>query len=129
MEGAAARIGTDTHETEEMTLVSEGYYSDHLLRTLASVPPVQTILEIGSGWHTRALAQLGFDFYSIESDADRFERTRDQLVTLLSAESIEKRLMLGSYLNLPYTSEAFDCRGLASDEVGSMDLCGGALYF
>ena len=91
-----------------MTQVAEGNYSEHLLRTLASVPPVQTILEIGSGWHTRALAQLGFDFYSIEPDADRFERTRDQLATLLPAESIEKRLMLGSYLNLPYTSEAFD---------------------
>ncbi|WP_022834556.1 class I SAM-dependent methyltransferase [Salisaeta longa] len=59
--------------------------SDHLLRTLAAVPPQSTILEIGSGTgtHTEALLRLGFPLHACAATPEAAEATRAVVAELV----------------------------------------------
>lgn len=65
---------------------------DHLLRTLAAVPPGSRVLDLecGDGTRTVALAQLGFDVHATASqteDAVRTQRALDAAAPVLRAGS------------------------------------------
>lgn len=63
--------------------------SDHLLRTLAAVPPSCNILEVGcgEGHHTEALLRLGFPVHACAVDADAVAATRERITDLVGAET------------------------------------------
>ncbi len=84
--------------------------SEHLLRTLAPLPPSWRILEVigGEGRHTEALARLGFDFYTLDVDEEVVRWLRDRLRGLLSPEELERRIRQSGLLRFPFEDEQFD---------------------
>lgn len=63
--------------------------SDHLLRTLASIPVDSRVLVVGcdEGRHVHPLLRLGFDVYTIDPDPDAVARLRKELVATENAET------------------------------------------
>lgn len=65
--------------------------SDHLLRTLAAVPPSCNILEVGcgEGLHTESLLRLGFPVHACDDDPDAVAATRERITDLVGADTAE----------------------------------------
>ena len=63
--------------------------SDHLLRTLAPVPPSCNILEVGcgKGRHTESLLRLGFPVHACAADAESVAATRDRITDLVGPDT------------------------------------------
>lgn len=82
--------------------------SDHVLRTLAIIPPGSRVLDLGcgTGRHTRAFAQLGFDTWACDADADNIAATREALSDLVDDASA--RITLASPDALGYPDDHFD---------------------
>lgn len=65
--------------------------SDHLLRTLAPVPPSCNILEVGcgDGHHTEPLLQLGFPVHACAVDERSVRVTRERVTALVGEETAQ----------------------------------------
>ncbi len=63
--------------------------SDHLLRTLAPVPPSCNVLEVGcgEGHHTESLLRLGFSVHACAADAASVAATRERITELVGDET------------------------------------------
>jgi SAM-dependent methyltransferase len=83
--------------------------SDHLLRTLASIPVGERILELGcgSGKHTVPLFQLGFDVFVCDVFDVHINMAREKLSSVLTPEQIEERISRVAYVDLPYPENEF----------------------
>ncbi|RMH69372.1 MAG: class I SAM-dependent methyltransferase, partial [Bacteroidetes bacterium] len=84
---------------------------DHLLRTLAAVPPGCCILDLGCGTGLRAepLARLGFDLHACDLDADAVAHARRRLAPLLPDDAPDRRITRLSRLDaLDYEDASFD---------------------
>ena len=68
--------------------------SDHLLRTLAAVPPGARVVDAacGSGRHLVPLAHLGFDVWGSAADADDVDAARQRLAEILGPEEAARRV-------------------------------------
>jgi ubiquinone/menaquinone biosynthesis C-methylase UbiE len=82
---------------------------DHLLRTLASVPHGNRVLELncGEGARTVPLVQLGFDVYACDPGASAVEAARRQVAALLGAEAAT-RVTVASAEALAFPDAYFD---------------------
>jgi len=63
--------------------------SDHLLRTLAPVPPSCNILDVGcgEGHHTESLLRLGFSVHACAADATSVKATRTRITELVGEDT------------------------------------------
>jgi SAM-dependent methyltransferase len=84
--------------------------SDHLLRTLAAVPPGTLILDLGcgTGRHTEPLAQLGFDVWACDPDPDVVATNRQRLAGLMGEAAAAQRITLARPAALGYPDDHFD---------------------
>ncbi len=87
-----------------------GAPSEHLLRTLAPLPPSWRILEVigGEGRHTEALARLGFDFYTLDVDEEAIRNIRERIWHLVPPDELEQRVRQSGLLRFPFEDEQFD---------------------
>jgi SAM-dependent methyltransferase len=84
--------------------------TDHLLRTLAAVPPSNRVLDLacGTGHHADLLARLGFDFFACEYDEARLSEARQLLADIVGEEKAQDRLIRASPGSLGFPDEFFD---------------------
>lgn len=84
--------------------------SDHILRTLAAVPPSSKILELGCGRarHTEALLRLGFPVHACDPRPDAVEETRIVIQDLLEEGSADTVVQKAALDSLDYPDELFD---------------------
>ena len=84
--------------------------SDHLLRTLAAVPPSGRVLDLGcrDGAHASALAALGFDVWACSPDAAAVEAAREALAGPLGEEEARRRATTAHSDALGYPDAFFD---------------------
>ena len=82
--------------------------SDHVLRTLAIIPPGSRVLDLGcgSGRHARAFAQLGFDVWACDADVENVAATREALDDLV--DDAETRVTQARPDALGYPDDHFD---------------------
>ncbi len=84
--------------------------SDHLLRTLASVPVSSSVLDLGcgEGRHTEPLLRLGFPVHACDPEPTAVEATRDAIRSLVgddTAETCVQARPLGAVASI---DESFD---------------------
>lgn len=89
--------------------------SDHLLRTLAAVPPATRVVDVacGSGRHLDPLARLGFDVWGSAEDADDVKAARRRLADTLGQEESARRVTRGAPDALGYPDAWADWMVLA----------------
>lgn len=95
----------------------------HLLRTFASVPIENRILDLACGWgrHTVPLAQLGFDVYACDAYDLNLQACRTRLADLIPQADLARRITKANPDALGYPDEYFDwiVAFRTSDGVGS----------
>ncbi len=81
--------------------------SEHLLRTLAAVPPSSRVLDLGcgTGRHTVALARLGFDYYACTPSPAHVDALR---AVLGDDEDVRRRVTPAETDALGYPDDYFD---------------------
>ena len=84
--------------------------SDHLLRTLAAVPPSSQILDFGcgDGRHTEALLRLGFPLHACDPRPDAVDATRERVATLLEEGDLETIVQVTPLDAIDYPDDTFD---------------------
>lgn len=84
--------------------------SDHLLRTLASVPPTDCVLDLGCGGgrHTVPLARLGFDLHACDAAEEAVARARSRLAEVIDPGEAERRVVRAHPSALGYPDAFFD---------------------
>ena len=84
--------------------------SDHLLRTLASVPVSSSILDLGcgEGRHTEPLLRLGFPVHACDPEPAAVDATRAAIRPLVGEETAETCVQTRSMDNLSAIDESFD---------------------
>ena len=84
--------------------------SDHLLRTLAAVPPGSRVLDLGSGdaRHVGPLAALGFDVWACDAAPDAVVAARAALAPSLGDEEARRRATPARPDALGYPDAFFD---------------------
>lgn len=99
--------------------------SDHLLRTLAAVPPGVRVVDLGcgDGHHTVLLAQLGFDVWAVDPDPDGVAAARRRLADVLGDDEAARRVSRASVDALGFPDAFADWAVLAA----SPDRVAGAL--
>ena len=72
--------------------------SDHLLRTLAGVPPGARVVDVacGAGRHLDPLARLGFDVWGAAETPADVEAARQRLAGVLGADEAARRVTRGA---------------------------------
>jgi SAM-dependent methyltransferase len=82
--------------------------SDHLLRTLAAVPPQARVLDLGCGRgrHARPLALLGFDLWACDPAPEAVQATRESLAEAFA--DAERRVVESRPAALGYPDDHFD---------------------
>lgn len=84
---------------------------DHLLRTLAAIPPDSRILDLGcgEGRHTEPLARLGFDLSACDHDPAYVSAAKTHLTGVIGPEKADETVrQLDDPLALPYPDDRFD---------------------
>ena len=84
--------------------------SDHVLRTLASVPIAARVLDLGCGCgrHAEALARLGFDVYACDADPDALVTARARAAEVLGDAEAARRVTSARAGALGYADDFFD---------------------
>ena len=84
--------------------------SDHVLRTLASVPVAARVLDLGSGSgrHAEALARLGFDLYACDADTESLAMARARVADALGEAEAARRVTSARPAALGYADDFFD---------------------
>jgi SAM-dependent methyltransferase len=84
--------------------------SDHLLRTLAAVPPSSQILDLGcgDGRHTEALLRLGFPLHACDPRPDAVAATRERVAGLLEEGDLETVVQVTPLDALDHPDDTFD---------------------
>ncbi len=87
-----------------------GRPSDHLLRTLAAVPPGARVLDLGAGHarHTGPLAALGFDVWACDAAPEAVAAARAALAPVLGEEEAHRRATPARPDALGYPDAFFD---------------------
>ncbi len=82
--------------------------AEHLLRTFAAVPPQARVLDVGcaSGRHLIPLAQLGFDVWGLDRDAQCLEALRLRLAEIVPGHPVQ--LHGADAAQMPYADAHFD---------------------
>lgn len=97
--------------------------SDHLLRTLAAVPPGARVLDLGcgAGRHTEPVARLGFDVWAVDPDGAHVEAARARLAAVVGADEAARRATRGGLDALGYPDAYADWAVMAPvpDEAGA----------
>ncbi|OZC02833.1 class I SAM-dependent methyltransferase [Rubricoccus marinus] len=80
---------------------------DHLLRTLAAVPPLARILHVGcgDGTLTANIARLGFEVWACDANP---EPARDALAAVLGPDVAEARVSRATPDSLGFADDTFD---------------------
>jgi SAM-dependent methyltransferase len=84
---------------------------DHLLRTLAAVPPDSRILDLGcgEGRHTEPLVRLGFDVSACDHDPTYVSAAKAAVAEVVGSEKSEAVVrQLDDPMALPYPDGRFD---------------------
>ena len=84
--------------------------SSRLLRTFASVPPANRVLDLGcgEGRHTIPLARLGFDLHACDAAEEAVARTRARLAAVLPPDQARRRVIHAYPSALGYPDAFFD---------------------
>jgi len=84
--------------------------ADHLLRTFGAVSYRSRVLDLGcgDGRHTLPLAQLGFDLYACDKEADCVAATRHALEPVLGAAEAMQRVTVARPGALGYPDAFLD---------------------
>jgi SAM-dependent methyltransferase len=84
--------------------------SDHLLRTLAAVPPSSAILDFGCGRgrHTEPLLRLGFPVHACDPRPEAVAATRERVASLLEEGDVETIVQVTPLDAVEYPDATFD---------------------
>jgi SAM-dependent methyltransferase len=84
--------------------------SDHLLRTLASVPVSSSVLDLGcgEGRHTEPLLRLGFPVHACDPEPAAVDATRDAIRSLVGDETADTCVQARPLGELTSIDESFD---------------------
>lgn len=84
--------------------------SDHLLRTLASVPVSSAVLDLGcgEGRHTEPLLRLGFPVHACDPEPAAVDATRAAIGPLVGEDTAETCVQTRSLNELPSIDDSFD---------------------
>lgn len=84
--------------------------SDHLLRTLASVPVSSSVLDLGCGRgrHTEPLLRLGFPVHACDPESSAVNTTRATIAPLVGEETAETCVQVRPLSALASLDESFD---------------------
>lgn len=81
--------------------------SDHLLRTLAAIPPRSRVLDV-RGTHAHALVRLGFDAHVCAPDEEAARSAGEALVRVTGAQAGRRRVAVQDFPRLAYPDAHFD---------------------
>lgn len=83
---------------------------DHLLRSLAAVPPSARILDLGCGDGRRLerIEKLGFELYGCDVDPERIEAARRRLGERWDPDRAHRRLVTANATSLEFPDDFFD---------------------
>jgi SAM-dependent methyltransferase len=84
--------------------------SDHLLRTLASVPVSSSVLDLGCGQgrHTEPLLRLGFPVHACDPEPAAVDATRTAIAPLVGEDTAETCVQTRPLSELASLDESFD---------------------
>lgn len=84
--------------------------TDHLLRTLASVPTQHRVLDLscGTGEHAALIARLGFDVYACAASERDVARARAQVAAVLDDDEAPRRVTRARPEALGFPDAYFD---------------------
>ena len=104
---ARPRIGARFRRSPRPRKPSRCSRMDHLLRTLAAVPPLARVLHVGcgDGSLTADIARLGFEVWACDPEP---EPVRDALASVLGPDVAETRVSRATPESLGFADETFD---------------------